>query len=594
MFDPRHFIKKRGKKPNRVSIPDKIDRVWVSIWEEHCTECAVPLCYNQCSVYKQRADGKCSRIHGGIIRNFEYSGLLNYGLECSFEKWGKIETRYYPFSCRQWIYRLIASLNYYLYLFLQGIDFYFHLNREKSQLRKYRIFRNDLFLNKRNDFLPDAFIIECNLTNKESIQLIIQIDDNIKEQVLISRILRITKGINRILIPFEQIRFDHSIAPKDYATRMRVFVAPINEDTITNVVFTYLNFVKWKDLSTGSFVKCIAWDLDNTLWNGVFSEIGEKVTINETALAAIKLFDSRGIINTVVSKNDNFIIQPFLEKIGVYDYFVLPTINWKQKSDNLKIIAASLNLSLDSLAFVDDDCHELNEVKYNCPGVRLFNADSISWLEALPEFNPPTSVFSNKRREHYKTELLRQESYNNSDKSFSEYIKALRINCRIVPISTNCTDEYKRSFELLSRSNQYNLRTRRYSLQEYRMLISNPTIDCFAVYAEDRYGDYGVVCFFSLSFERQICHILDLVFSCRISRKGVEVEIVKSIQHYAHFKGASCLHALLIRTPKNMPLEKIFNSLPFSKEDGGEQIDYYIYYPTEIITENLAKVSLPY
>ncbi|MBO7529033.1 MAG: HAD-IIIC family phosphatase [Bacteroidales bacterium] len=501
MFDPQIYSLSLFKKYPRIKLNSiDINHVWMSIWEEHCTECAVPLCYNQCSVFTKRNDGKCSRIQNGIIRNYQYKGLLCHGLECSFNKWGKIESRYYPFSCSQRFYRLLASINYYIYLFLSFFDKIFHLNKNLSLLKKYRLFRNGYFLKHYTDLFPDAFYLECILLNKSSVHIIIQFDDNISNTVFYSKFHIVNKGINKIIIPFDEIRFDYSISPADYAARLRIFIAPINEESQTDIIFTYLNFISIKKMdiiktSQSKYVKCVAWDLDNTIWNGIFSEIGSDVSLKEEAINTIKDWDNKGIINTIISKNDYKEIITYLDNIGMLQYFVLPAINWGSKSENIKKISSSLGISLDAFAFIDDNPHELNEMRTNCPNVRVYSIHELSDIKNLIAFNPPTSSFSKNRRAFYQAEIKRKQIYlSNFPNDYQKYLKQLDIRLKITPIVSSLT--YDRCFELISRSNQYNLRTVRYTHQEFNKLVNNSPLECYAVNAYDKYGDYGIICFF--------------------------------------------------------------------------------------------------
>lgn len=596
MFDPRYLSLKKFfsyvKERKRFL---SVERIWMSIWEEHCTECAVPLCYEQCCNYKKRSDGKCSRIQKGILRNYKYKGVLRYGLDCTFQKWGKIESRWYPYSCSLIRYRILSDLNYYIYLFLEQTDRVVHRNKENSLLRKYRLSRNNYLLRHYTNLFPSAFYIECFLINKQSVNFHIQIDDNISNHILYSKFHTIHLGENRICIPFEDIHFDYTIKPWEYAARLRIFVAPISEDTQTNVVFTFLNFIRTKDVPPKAqkreYVKCVAWDLDNTIWDGIFSEIGQDVVIRNNIVETVIDLDSKGIINTVISKNDYERTAMFLERIGLLDYFVLPAINWGSKSENLQRISSSLGLSLDSFVFIDDDMHERNEVKVNCPNVRVYDVKDIESILKFPEFNPPTSVGSSARRKQYQEEIRRKCIYlSNFPLNYDEYLKHLNIQINF--LSVRDSSVYKRCFELLSRSNQYNLRTVRYTEREFKNLIDNPDMECYAVEAKDRYGVYGIICFFSLEFENRKCKVLDLVYSCRIARKNVEREIIKEIQKYAIHRNCKELILSLIVTPKNGPLAQILNSIPFIRiEYKVSQIDYSLDVRNHIQTEGITTIE---
>lgn len=314
------------------------------------------------------------------------------------------------------------------------------------------------------------------------------------------------------------------------------------------------------------------------------------MSLKEDAFKAIQSLDNRGILNSIISKNDYSVVLPFLEKIGIKHYFVLPAINWGSKSENIKKLSSGLNISLDAFAFIDDNPHELREVKANCPQVRVYSAQDLNRIIDLPEFNPPLSKFSKGRREQYQAEIERKRLYLSSClNDYQEYLRQLNIQLQVRPIES--TSVFERCYELVARSNQYNLRTVRYSQSEFQQLVMRSKAECFAVSAKDLYGNYGIICFFSLEFENYTCKVLDLVFSCRIARKKIESEIIESIQEYSIRKGCSKLQLTLIRTPKNTPLMSVLDALPFVRKDIGVQIEYSVEKPYKIITKKIASVE---
>ena len=110
------------------------------------------------------------------------------------------------------------------------------------------------------------------------------------------------------------------------------------------------------------FVKCVVWDLDNTLWSGIYSEDKDLIQIRSEALEVIRVLDSRGILNSIASKNSESEVVPKLRELGIIDYFLTPKINWEPKSKNIVEIAQSLDIGLDTFLFIDDSEFELAEV----------------------------------------------------------------------------------------------------------------------------------------------------------------------------------------------------------------------------------------
>ena len=133
----------------------------------------------------------------------------------------------------------------------------------------------------------------------------------------------------------------------------------------------------------------------------------------------------------------------------------------------------------------------------------------------------------------------------------------------------------ERCFELLSRSNQLNLSTNRYTKEEFEQLLSDINSMCFAFRVKDKFGDYGVVSFVSLEVKDDVATIKDLVISCRIAMKKVENSIIISLCPYLKKKNVKEVVANLIRTKKNSPLISLFDDLPFDKIEETEEIICY-------------------
>ncbi len=155
-----------------------------------------------------------------------------------------------------------------------------------------------------------------------------------------------------------------------------------------------------------TIVKCLVWDLDNTLWQGTLLEDGE-VTLPASVEKLIAELDGRGILQSVASKNDHDQAWQRLEALGVAEYFLLPRIGWGPKSDSVREIAAELGFALGTIAFVDDQPAERAEVPFHLPEVRAYTPEQLSGLADRPEFSPPTvTVDAGRRRQMYQTGLV--------------------------------------------------------------------------------------------------------------------------------------------------------------------------------------------
>jgi FkbH-like protein len=149
----------------------------------------------------------------------------------------------------------------------------------------------------------------------------------------------------------------------------------------------------------GKKVKCIVWDLDNTVWDGVLIEDGiDGVKLKPGIREVIEELDSRGILHSVASKNNHDDAMKALEAFGLAEYFLYPQVSWGPKSIGIQRIAKSIDIGIDTLLFVDDTPFERAEVSETVPEVRVMDALDFMRLPVLPECNVPVTAESRKRR----------------------------------------------------------------------------------------------------------------------------------------------------------------------------------------------------
>ena len=531
-----------------------IDKLVLSNWEEHCVECSPPYCYHNCPNYKRRIDGRCVRIHNGIKKIDGINGPFGYGIKCQFRKWAKIETIFSEKNIDvekaqklDKINRFISSLckTSWAYKLVSGV------RRKWYYLTKPSI-----------NFEVDCLYINCFLVEKESVPLLVQIDDG---NVLYTHIHTLKRGENSIVIKVDNIKINKGA---------RAFLTPLQEDD-TTIYFRWLDFiVESKQFDTelpADKVKVVAWDLDNTLWGGTLIN-DSCVKLNETAVKVIMELDKRGILNTICSKNNEREAIAKLQEFGLLDYFLYPAINWGQKSENLKLIAKELNLGINSFAFVDDNIREREEVAQALPMVRIYDETTVNKILSLAEFDVPVTETSTKRRLLYQEDAKRKVLQAQYADNYDDFLRSLNMVLTLERVDQN---NKERCFELLSRSNQLNLSTNRYTKEEFEQLLSDINSMCFAFRVKDKFGDYGVVSFVSLEVKDDVATIKDLVISCRIAMKKVENSIIISLCPYLKKKNVKEVVANLIRTKKNSPLISLFDDLPFDKIEETEEIICY-------------------
>ncbi|GAA0391470.1 HAD-IIIC family phosphatase [Paenibacillus motobuensis] len=166
-------------------------------------------------------------------------------------------------------------------------------------------------------------------------------------------------------------------------------------------------------------IKCLIWDLDDTLWQGTLSENGE-VKLRPGIREVLRTLDHRGILQSIASRNDPDQASQKLAELGIDHFFLYPQFGWGSKTDSIRKIAQEMNINTDALAFIDDNPYERYEVSTYLPEVNVYEADDTAELPELPEFQFVISEESSKRRQQMMSRWVRntfrKESTSISDK----------------------------------------------------------------------------------------------------------------------------------------------------------------------------------
>jgi FkbH-like protein len=543
-------------------------------WQEHCVECAPPLCYANCPLYVRRKDNKCARLVYGIFPNPHFQGLLACGADLKFRRWGKIEARltgkYLPLSLIRILDKVDRSVTWLINkaeVILSGID-------SRRRILNSAGWRKDHLLTRfgKQGVAYDEFIVECYGFEKEPCRLVVELRKNLDS--IFRAVLEIQFGYNR---------FSLSIPlPPAFSSEDEYLLMLYPEgDKETRVVFTWLDFVVRKrdgvkDAATADEVKtdvvspkpamkvkCVAWDLDNTLWKGTLIEDGaQNLRVRPEAEALVRWFDERGIIQTIVSKNDHEEAMAVLARYGLEEFFLYPAINWGAKSANLRQIASRLNINIDTFALIDDSIFERQEVGAALPMVRAYPEDVLAELPNYPEFDLPVTDASRLRRKSYLTEMRRERAEEVSGSGHLEFLRSCHLRLRLFQPRTKM--EIARCHELIQRSNQLNLSSRRYDDSQFNALLRDSSVLCVAMECDDRFGSYGIVGFASVEMKEENPVARDFVLSCRVAQKHVEHAFYGWLGSYVKQQGASTLLVRLIKTSRNSPLLRVFEEMPFT------------------------------
>lgn len=569
-----------------------VDLVYGSIWIEHCIECAIPECYATCPLYVRRRDTKCARLRYGIYPNRSFQGLFDFGADVHFRRWGKLESKLTYRAASPARIRRLAAQDRAILSFLSPVAAGLGLVDPKHRLvRLYEIAREQRLARSARDEVNmprfDDFIVEVHNPNPQAVSLIIELHQG-HLRFRDSLLLEPGQSLHRIPVA----TMDVDLSRRDG----KLLVYPEN-DAEVRLVFTWLDFVRYASSGAGEVpasqgmgpptaviagssdterpgpaakVKCVAWDLDNTVWTGTLIEDGpEALTLRPEVVETIRQLDDRGILNTIVSKNDMRQAWAKIAQLGLNEYFVQPAINWGTKSANLRAVAEALNIGVDTFALIDDSPFERGEVQSELPQVRVFAETEIDRLLSRPEFDVPITEETRQRRLSYQSEETRQTIAASFGDNYDEFLKSCEI--RMVVFHPESREHQDRALELVQRSNQLNLSTRRYSREEFDSLLHDAAKLTLVWSCGDRYGNYGTVGFLSVSMAEDPPVLTDLVISCRVAKKKVENALFQWLGDALAERGVATLRARYVPTPRNHVLLDSLDSVgfvPLSELDG--------------------------
>ncbi|MFF5974545.1 HAD-IIIC family phosphatase [Streptomyces sp. NPDC012769] len=308
-------------------------------------------------------------------------------------------------------------------------------------------------------------------------------------------------------------------------------------------------------------VKCLVWDLDNTLWQGTLLEDGE-VVLSDEVREVITTLDERGILQAVASKNDHDHAWERLERLGVAEYFVHARIGWGPKSASVRDIAEQLKFAPKTIAFVDDQPAERAEVNHHLPEVRCYPAEQVLQLPELPEFSPVITADSRRRREMYQAGFRREaarEEYAGADEDF---LRTLEL---VMTIRRAAEDDLARVEELTLRTSQMNATGVHYGDAELRGLVADPGHEVLVISLSDRFGDHGAVGIVLLERLPGVWHLKLLATSCRVVSFGAGAVILRWLTDRAAAAGVH-LAADFRRTDRNRMMEVAYRFAGFADD----------------------------
>jgi methoxymalonate biosynthesis protein len=318
-------------------------------------------------------------------------------------------------------------------------------------------------------------------------------------------------------------------------------------------------------VSSTKTIKCLVWDLDDTLWRGVLLEDGE-VRLEDDIRRVITGLDERGILQSVASRNDHDHAWPWLEKLGVADYFVLPRIGWGAKSAAVADVVDRLGFAADTVAFIDDQPAERAEVASRLPDVRLYPAEAAAGLLARPEFTPATiTADSRRRRELYQAKFARDTARTEHTGPDEDFLRSLEL---VVEIRRAAAADLARVEELTLRTSQMNATGVHYPDAALRALRTDRAHELLVVTMADRFGPHGAVGIVLLERHPRAWHLKLLATSCRVVAFGAGAALLNWLSDQAARAGVHLL-ADFRRTDRNRMMEVAYRFAGYGDDPCG-------------------------
>jgi FkbH-like protein len=297
----------------------------------------------------------------------------------------------------------------------------------------------------------------------------------------------------------------------------------------------------------GALVKCVVWDLDDTIWDGTLLE-DPSITLRPGMPELLDELDRRGILHSIASRNHHDTAMAKLREFGLDHYFLYPQINWNAKSASVREIARSLNIGLDALAFIDDQPFERAEVEATLPQVLCLDAATVATVVDSPRFKPLyVTEDARQRRAMMVASIARDAAEAGFEGPPVEFLSSLEMRVTIGPARP---DDLRRAEELTLRTNQLNTTGYTYSHAELAELSRSPDHLVLMAGLDDRFGTYGRIGLAVLTRSSEVWSIRLLLMSCRVMSRGVGGIVLGHIMRAAREAGVR-LQAEFITNDRN-------------------------------------------
>lgn len=571
---------RRGDCKENIRDRFQISAVRPAMWEEHCLECSAPACFASCVHYLPRSDGRCKRFDNGLLTFADERACCGQGVHVRFRKWGNMMTVLFPAMLTEDAYGRLWKKNEGVGKLLGSIE----SSRLPRSLRWQGI-RIPEYLRRRHlrklgglDNAADALLFHGYSYTPQPYRLLVEVycehDPVWKTAIAIE--------------PGENLAVVTALSPECSRPGNLVKVYPEN-DLEAELDILWCDFVQGQPVAAeipAPKVKCVVWDLDNTLWDGTLIETDDPDTLmlRPGVRALLEALDQRGILQSVASKNDHDAAMAVLERLGIAEYFLYPQIHWGAKSDSVEQIAKSLNIGIDSLALIDDSPFERRQVASVWPQARTYDVAEIGALTAKPEFDVPATEESRNRRAMYRAEEQRSALMAAGHTDIAAFIRRCHLKMHLFTPTTE--EERLRCYELTVRTNQLNMSGKKYSPEEFAAVLARPAHSNFAFSCADDFGEYGIVGFGQYRVENEELVFTEFAMSCRVAGKFVESALFAQLLERGHCRRG---RFTIQKTKKNILLRNTLEGIGFVIES--ETVDKIIYFfSTELSNYDLIEV----
>lgn len=326
--------------------------------------------------------------------------------------------------------------------------------------------------------------------------------------------------------------------------------------------------------------KCLVLDLDNVLWGDIIGESGlANIKLGQTYPGnvfrefqqAVLALHQRGVLLAINSKNNpadvDEVFRSHPDMVLKKEHFACIRVNWQDKSTNMKEIAAALNIGLDSLVFFDDNPAEQALMRETLPQVLTLPVppEPIKYARLLRDsraFDRLSLTDEDRQRGKMYQEQAARRQVEQAAGSVEDFLAGLQMTAAVESVDDFA---FPRVVDLLQKTNQFNLTTRRHTAGQLRIILDDPRCGVFSLRVADRFGDNGIVGVAIVRQKDKSAVIDSFLLSCRVIGRTVETALLSVLADWARDRGLNVMEGEFLPTPKNAPAADFFARHGFSQ-----------------------------